>query len=170
AGEYVSVQSQRELYEEQIALEQQELEMSPAEEREELSLIYQAKGIPEEQAEQLAEKILSNPETAIDTLAREELGLDRRSLGSPSAAALSSFVSFAIGAAIPVIPYFILTGASAFFVSAFVCGISLFGVGSLISVFTGKSLVYSGLRMLAIGAMAAGITYAIGRLLGVSIG
>src|SRR5439155_21632595 len=83
AGEYVSVRSQRELYEEQIALEQQELEMSPAEEKEELALIYQAKGIPSEQAEQLAEQILSNPNTAIETLAREELGLDPASLGSP---------------------------------------------------------------------------------------
>jgi VIT1/CCC1 family predicted Fe2+/Mn2+ transporter len=169
AGEYVSVRSQRELYEEQIALEQQELEMSPDEEKEELALIYQAKGISAAQAEELAERILSNPETAIDTLAREELGLDRSSLGSPSAAAISSFVSFAIGAAIPVIPFFLLTGAGAFFLSTAVCGIALFGVGSLISVFTGRSLIYSGLRMLAIGALAAGITYAIGRLLGVSI-
>src|SRR5213078_2673938 len=98
AGEYVSVQSQRELYEQQIAIEREELEMSPEEEEEELSLIYQAKGIPANQAEELAKKILSNPETAIETLAREELGLDPAALGgSPWLAAASSFVAFATG-------------------------------------------------------------------------
>src|SRR5262245_64002987 len=144
AGEYVSVRSQRELYEEQIALEQQELEMSPAEEKEELSLIYQAKGIPAEQAEELADRILSNPETAIDTLAREELGLDPSALGSPWAAAISSFLSFACGAAIPVIPYLITTGSVAFIASAIACGASLFTVGGLISLFTGRNFFFSG--------------------------
>jgi VIT1/CCC1 family predicted Fe2+/Mn2+ transporter len=169
AGEYISMRSQRDLYEEQISLEQQELEMSPAEEKEELALIYQAKGIPEAQAVELAERILSNPETAIETLAREELGLDRATLGSPVAAALSSFVSFAIGAALPVIPYVVLSGGAAFAGSTIVCAAALFGVGSLIAVFTGRSLLVSGLRMLGIGALAAGITYTIGRLLGVTI-
>src|SRR5438105_7054684 len=129
AGEYVSVQSQRELYEQQIAIEREELEMSPDEEREELALIYQAKGIPSGEAEELAKRIISNPETAIDTLAREELGLDPAALGSPWVAAASSFVAFAGGAAIPVIPYFVTTGSSAFIASAVVCGISLFVVG-----------------------------------------
>ena len=139
AGEYVSVQSQRELYEQQIAIEREELEMSPEEEKEELSLIYQAKGIPTHQAEELAERILSNPQTAIDTLAREELGLDPTALGSPLMAAASSFIAFACGAAIPVIPYLITTGNTAFISSAAVCGISLFIVGGLISIFTGRS-------------------------------
>ena len=170
AGEYVSVRSQRELYEEQIALEQQELEMSPTEEKEELSLIYQAKGIPSQQAEELADRILSNPETAIDTLAREELGLDPSALGSPWAAATSSFLAFAIGAALPVIPYMVLSGPAALAVSALVCGTALFVVGAAISVFTGRTLLVSGLRMLGIGALAAGITYGIGRLLGVAVG
>jgi VIT1/CCC1 family predicted Fe2+/Mn2+ transporter len=169
AGEYVSVRSQRELYEEQIALEQQELEMSPAEEKEELALIYQAKGIPGDEAERLADQILSNPETAINTLAREELGLDPGALGSPWTAALSSFVSFAIGAAIPVLPFFLLNGSAVLIVSAGLCGLALFAVGGLIAVFTGRSVVYSGFRMLGIGALAAGLTYAIGRLLGVSV-
>jgi VIT1/CCC1 family predicted Fe2+/Mn2+ transporter len=170
AGEYVSVQSQRELYEQQIAIEREELEMSPEEEREELSLIYQAKGIPTGQAEELAEKILSNPETAIDTLAREELGLDPAALGSPWIAAASSFVAFAVGAAVPVIPYLITTGASAFIASAVVCGICLFVIGGLISLFTGRNFFFSGFRMLGIGALAAGATFLIGRLLGVSVG
>jgi VIT1/CCC1 family predicted Fe2+/Mn2+ transporter len=168
AGEYVSVQSQRELYEQQIAIEREELEMSPEEEHEELSLIYQAKGIPSGQAEQLARRILANKETAIDTLAREELGLDPSTLGSPWTAAASSFIAFAAGAAIPVIPYLLLSGNTAFITSAVVCGTALFVVGGLISVFTGRSLLFSGLRMLGIGALAAAVTYLIGRLLGVT--
>src|SRR5204862_4573757 len=158
AGEFVSVQSQRELYEQQIAIEREELEMSPEEEQEELSLIYQAKGVPSNEAEELAKRIISNPDTAIDTLAREELGLDPSSLGSPWVAAASSFVAFACGAVIPVIPYLLTTGSTAFITSAVVCGISLFIVGGLISIFTGRGLLFSGFRMLGIGALAAGLT------------
>jgi VIT1/CCC1 family predicted Fe2+/Mn2+ transporter len=169
AGEYVSVQSQRELYEQQIAIEREELEMAPEEEQEELALIYQAKGIPKSEAEDLAKRIISNPQTAIDTLAREELGLDPSALGSPLIAAASSFVAFAGGAAIPVIPYLLTTGAAAFIGSAVVCGISLFIVGGLISIFTGRNLLFSGFRMLGIGALAAGATYVIGKLLGVTV-
>jgi VIT1/CCC1 family predicted Fe2+/Mn2+ transporter len=169
AGEYVSVQSQRELYEQQIAIEREELEMSPEEEEEELSLIYQAKGVPSNDADELAKRIISNPETAIETLAREELGLDPSALGSPWVAAASSFVAFACGAAIPVVPYFITTGNTAFVASAVVCGLSLFLVGGLISVFTGRNVFFSGFRMLGIGALAAGATYLIGKLLGVSV-
>src|SRR5262249_58820976 len=169
AGEYVSVQSQRELYEQQIAIEREELEMSPDEEREELSLIYQAKGIPINEAEELAKRIISNPDTAIDTLAREELGLDPSGLGSPWIAAASSFVAFAFGAAIPVIPYLVATGITAFIASAVVCGLSLFIVGGLISLFTRPTFFFLGFRILAIGALAAGATYLIGKLLGVSV-
>lgn len=169
AGEYVSVRSQRELYEQQLALEAQELEASPEEEQEELSLIYQAKGIAADQANELARQILSNPETAIKTLAREELGLDPDSLGSPWAAAISSFVAFAIGAVIPVVPYLLMRSSNAIFVSALVCGVALFLVGALISIFTGRNVAYSGFRMVGIGALAAGVTFIVGRLLGVSI-
>jgi VIT1/CCC1 family predicted Fe2+/Mn2+ transporter/rubrerythrin len=169
AGEYVSVRSQRELYEQQLALEAQELEASPEEEHEELALIYQAKGIPSDQANELARQILANPETAIQTLAREELGLDPESLGSPWTAALSSFVAFTIGAIIPVIPYLVIRSSLALPVSTLVCGVSLFLVGALISIFTGRNMVYSGFRMVGIGALAAGVTFAIGRLLGISV-
>ena len=169
AGEYISVQSQRELYEQQIAIEREELEMSPEEEKEELSLIYQAKGIPSSEAEELAKRIISNPSTAIDTLAREELGLDPSALGSPWTAAASSFFAFACGAAIPVIPYFITSGAAALTASAVVCGLSLFIIGGLISLFTGSNFFFSGFRMLAIGALAAGVTYVVGKFLGVSV-
>jgi vacuolar iron transporter family protein len=170
AGEYVSVRSQRELYEQQLELERQELESSPEEEQEELALIYQAKGIPADQAQELARQILSNPDTAIETLAREELGLDPSSLGSPWAAAASSFLAFAVGAVVPVIPYFLLHGQSAFLASAIVCGAALFMVGALISIFTGRNMVYSGVRMVGIGAGTSIITFLVGRLLGVTVG
>jgi VIT1/CCC1 family predicted Fe2+/Mn2+ transporter len=170
AGEYVSVRSQRELYEQQLALEEQELKSSPEEEREELALIYQAKGIPENQAMDLASQILSNPQTAIDTLAREELGLDPSSLGSPWSAAFSSFAAFAGGALIPVLPFVLMRGPAAIGVSAGLCGMALFLVGALISVFTGRNPVASGLRMVAIGALAATVTFLTGKLLGVSVG
>jgi len=169
AGEYVSVRSQRELYEQQIAVERQELEMSPEEEKEELALIYQAKGVPSGQAEELADRIFSNPDSAIETLAREELGLDPAALGSPWLAAASSFVAFATGAIIPVIPYVLLSGNAAFVASAVVCGTGLFILGGVVSVFTGRNLFFSGFRMLGIGTVAAAVTYFIGRFLGVSV-
>jgi len=169
AGEYISVQSQRELYEQQIALEREELETAPEEEQEELSLIYQAKGIPAEEAEDLARRIISNPDTAVDTLAREELGLDPSALGSPWTAAASSFLAFSCGAAIPVIPYFMTSGNLAFIASALVCALSLFVIGGLISLFTGRNFFFSAFRMVAIGALAAALTYSIGKVLGVSV-
>jgi len=169
AGEYVSVRSQRELYEQQLELEKQELESSPEEEMEELSLIYQAKGVPADQARDLARQILSNPETAIETLAREELGLDPSSLGSPWVAASSSFLAFAVGAVIPVIPYLLLHGTGAFVASTISCGAALFVVGALISIFTGRNMLYSGLRMVGIGAVTSAITFLVGRLIGITV-
>src|SRR5262245_19704234 len=169
AGEYVSVRAQRELFEQQIELEKQELEMSPREEEEELSLIYQAKGIPEREASLFAQRIIQNPKTALDTLAREELGLDPSQLGSPWSAALSSFLAFVLGAVVPVVPYLLTSGKSAFAGSAFLSSIALFGVGALLSIFTAKGPLKTGLRMLAIGLGASGITFAVGWLLGVSV-
>lgn len=168
AGEYVSMGAQRELFEQQIALEKQELEMSPKEEEEELSLIYQAKGIPEEEANLLAHRIIQNPKTAIDTLAREELGLDPSELGSPWGASLSSFLAFVLGAVVPVLPYLAASGRVALIVSASLSCISLFGVGALLSVFTARGPLSSGLRMLGIGLLASAITFSVGRFLGVS--
>jgi VIT1/CCC1 family predicted Fe2+/Mn2+ transporter len=168
AGEYVSMSAQRELFEQQIALEQQELEMSPKEEEEELSLIYQAKGIPEKEASLLAQRIIQNPKMAIDTLAREELGLDPSQLGSPRTAAVSSFLAFVLGAVVPVVPYVLSSGTAAFAGSALLSSLALFGVGALISIFTAKGPLKSGIRMLGIGLLASGITFVVGRLLGVS--
>jgi VIT1/CCC1 family predicted Fe2+/Mn2+ transporter len=169
AGEYVSMRAQRELFEQQIAMEQQELEMSPKEEEEELSLIYQAKGIPEREAAMLARRIIENPKTAIDTLAREELGLDPSQLGSPWSAAASSFAAFIVGALVPVLPYLFVAGQVAWIASALFSCLALFGVGALLSIFTARGPLLSGLRMLVIGLLASGITYMVGWLLGVSV-
>ena len=169
AGEYVSMRAQRELFEQQIKMEKEELEMSPKEEEEELSLIYQAKGIPEHEAALLARRIIANPSIAIDTLAREELGLDPSELGSPWMAAVSSFLAFVMGALVPVIPYLFTSGASAWGASVLFSGLALFAVGSVISIFTAAGPMLSGLRMLGIGLLASAVTFGVGRLLGVSV-
>ena len=170
AGEYVSMRAQREVFEQQIAMEKQELEMSPKEEEEELSLIYQAKGIPEQEASHLARRIIENPKTAIDTLAREELGLDPSELGSPWTAAGSSFFAFVVGAFVPLAPYLLTSGVTAWLFSASLSFAALFGVGALVSIFTARGPFVSGARMLGIGLLVSGITYTVGWLLGVSVG
>ena len=169
AGEYVSVGAQREVFEQQIAIEKEELEMSPKEEEEELSLIYQAKGIPQQEASQLARRIIENPRIAIDTLAREELGLDPAGLGSPWIAAASSFFAFVVGAFVPVAPYLFASGAIARYTSAAFSLLAMFGVGALISIFTARGPLRSGLRMLGIGIFVSMITYLVGWMLGVSV-
>jgi VIT1/CCC1 family predicted Fe2+/Mn2+ transporter len=169
AGEYISMRAQRELFEQQIAMEKQELEMSPKEEEEELSLIYRAKGIPEKEAALLARRIVENPKTAIDTLAREELGLDPSELGSPWRAAASSFIAFVLGAFVPVLPYIFNAGPLASIASAVLSCLALFGVGAILSIFTARGPVFSGMRMLGIGLLASGITYMVGWLFGISV-
>jgi VIT1/CCC1 family predicted Fe2+/Mn2+ transporter len=170
AGEYISMRAQRELYERQIALEETELLLAPEEERAELALIYRAKGVPADEAEQLADRIFANKETALDTLVREELGLDPSELGSPWGAAVGSFVAFALGAVVPVLPYF--TGASwpQLLASALLSAAALFAVGVGVSLFTGRDSLYSGARQLAIGGVAAAITYGIGTAIGAGTG
>jgi vacuolar iron transporter family protein len=169
AGEYVSVSAQREVFEQQIAIEKEELEMSPKEEEEELSLIYQAKGIPEQEASRLAQRIIQNPKTAIDTLAREELGLDPTGLGSPWIAAMSSFFAFVVGAFVPVAPYLLTAGTKAWIASAALSFCALFSVGAVLSIFTARGPLLSGARMLGIGLLVSAITYSVGWLFGVSV-
>ncbi|HSD75369.1 MAG TPA: VIT1/CCC1 transporter family protein [Steroidobacteraceae bacterium] len=170
AGEYVSVRSQREMYEYQIALERAELAEYPEEEAEELALIYSARGMSLERARELSSQMMAQPEHALEALAREELGLNPENLGSPWGAAAFSFVSFALGAALPLIPLLARVNPQLVLaVVAIVSGCALFGVGLAISLFTGRSAWRSGLRMLAIGAGAALATWLIGRLLGVAI-
>jgi VIT1/CCC1 family predicted Fe2+/Mn2+ transporter len=170
AGEYVSMRAQRELFERQIKLEETELLLSPEEERNELALIYRAKGIPADEAQQLADRILENKETALDTLVREELGLDPSQLGSPWGASSGSFVAFALGAIVPVVPYFFGADWLHLGISAALSGVALFLIGAGVSLFTGRGALYSGLRQLLIGAAAAALTYGIGSAIGAGTG
>lgn len=172
AGEYVSMRAQRELFERQIELERDEMAMSPEEERRELALIYRAKGLPKQEAEVMADRIMASPESALDTMVREELGLDPGELGSPWGAAIGSFVAFALGALVPVIPFFFGASASFPFViaSAVVSALAVFAVGASLSLFTGRNPFVSGLRQLGIAAAAAALTFGVGRLIGVSVG
>jgi VIT1/CCC1 family predicted Fe2+/Mn2+ transporter len=169
AGEYISMKVQREVYERLIHLEAHELAMEPDEEREELAEIYVRKGVPAELAGRLAESIMADPELALDTHAREELGLDpEQGLGSPWGAAASSFLTFSFGAFVPLAPLLFASGVGATVASAIVAGLTLAGVGAAMSILTGKSAFISGLRQLTVGAIAAAITYGIGSALGVA--
>ncbi len=169
AGEYVSVRSQREMVQHPIDLERKELAEYPDEEAEELALIYAARGMPEEEARALAFKTIADPESALLTLAREELGLNPDDLGSPWGAAISSFASFAVGAAVPWLPFLIWRDQQALGISIGATAIARFAVGATISLFTGRSALREGLRMLAIGTLAGAITYWIGSLIGAAI-
>jgi len=170
-GEWLSVNTARESNQRQIDVEATELELVPDEEKEELALIYQSKGLPEEQAKALAEALISNKETALDTLTREELGIDPNELGgSPWTAGGTSFFLFAAGAIFPVAPFFFLAGGQAVIAALALSGIALFLIGSVTSFFTGRSVLFSGVRQLLIGLAAAGVTYGIGHLIGVTVG
>jgi vacuolar iron transporter family protein len=169
AGEYISMQSQRELFEHQIALERAEMEAMPEEEEAELAASYRAKGFAPDEAARIARRIFENPETALDMLVREELGLDPDQLGSAWGAAAGSFVAFALGAAVPVAPYVFGGGQVALVTSLGLSLAALFGVGAAVSLLTGRGFLFSGLRQLAIGLGAALVTYVIGSLIGVSV-
>ncbi len=169
AGEYISMQSQRELFERQIALEKAELEAMPAEEQAELASVYRAKGFTESEANVIAERMFRDPEHALDTLVREELGLDPDELGSSLGAAGGSFVAFAIGAAIPVLPYLLFGGSGAFIPAIVVSLVALFAVGAGVSLLTGRGLLFSGGRQVLIGAAAAVVTYLVGSAIGVAV-
>ena len=169
AGEYISVTSQRELFEGELALEAEEIEAMPEEEANELALIYRAKGVSREEAEAMAARIMRDRTTALDTMAREELGLNPDELGSPWGVAASSFVSFAAGAAVPVLPWLVASGVAAFAASVALSVLALFLVGAGISLLTGRSLIQSGARQLLVGGLAAAATFGIGRLIGVSV-
>jgi len=170
AGEYFSVQSQRELYEYQIGLERDELQQYPEAEAQELALIYAAKGLPQREADRLAQRLVADPEHALDTLAREELGLNPGELGSPLGAAVSSFVAFALGALIPLAPWLLARSPQALGLAVAVTALALFVVGATLSLFTGRNALWSGMRMLLLGAVAGSVTYGIGHLLNVAAG
>lgn len=169
AGEYVSMRTQRELFERLIHLEAHELGTDPEGETEELAGLLAGRGIPGELARRAAEALMHDPETALEVHAREELGLDPGELGSPWGAAWSSLVTFSVGAFVPLAPYLFAVGATAAWAAVVLALSSLFGVGALMSRFTGRPLVPSGGRMLLIGGGAALLTFAVGNLLGVAV-
>ena len=170
-GEWISVQSSRELYQRQIDTEREEIETSPEEEIEELTLIYQARGLQEDTARMMAEHLMKNPETALDTLARDELGVNPEDLGGSAwEAAFTSFALFAIGAILPVIPYLFFAGNTAILISAAVSTAGLFGIGAASTLFTGRTVLFSGARQVLFGLAAALVTFLVGHFLGVSIG
>jgi VIT1/CCC1 family predicted Fe2+/Mn2+ transporter len=169
-GEWISVQSSRELYEKQLGAERYEIAAMPEEESEELVLIYQARGLDEETARTLAGKLMADPATALQALARDELGIDPDELGGSAwEAAITSFLLFAVGAVIPVLPFLILDGLTAVGLSAALSAAGLFAIGAAITLFTGKPVLFAGLRQTFFGLAAAAATYAVGRLVGVTL-
>lgn len=169
-GEWISVKSSQELSENQMQLEMDELESNPEGEEKELVLIYMSKGVEEAQAREMARSVMQDKDKAHEILVREELGIDAGELqGSAMEAAVTSFLLFAVGAIIPVIPFFFLGGMQAVGVSALLSALGLFGIGSAITLFTGRSVWYSGLRQVFFGLAAAAITFGIGKIIGVSV-
>ena len=169
-GEWLSVNTARESYRLQTEVEAAELEAVPDEEKEELELIYRAKGLPTEQAKALADRLMANKNTALDALAREELGIDPDDLGgSPWTAGTTSFFLFAFGAIFPVIPFFLVSGVNATIASLVLSGVVLFLIGAGTTLFTGRAILFSGIRQLLIGYFAAAITFGMGHLVGIAI-
>jgi VIT1/CCC1 family predicted Fe2+/Mn2+ transporter len=169
-GEWVSVESSRELSEREIRVESSELAEDPKGEGEELQLIYEAKGLKSEEAKALVGQILQDREAALDALTREELGIDPAVMGgSPIQAAAASFVLFSVGAVIPILPFVVPLIGSPVIASLLLSGIALFMIGAAITIFTGVPVWRSGGRQLLLGLAAAGLTYGIGHLVGVSL-
>lgn len=169
-GEWISVKSSQELFENQMQLEMEELVANPADEARELALVYASKGIPIAQAQQMAASVIEDKEKAHEVLVREELGIHPEDLkGSAMEAALASFVLFAVGAIVPVVPFFFFGGLDGILLSALLSGAGLFLIGAAITLFTGRKVLFSGFRQVAFGMMAAGITFGIGKIIGVSI-
>jgi VIT1/CCC1 family predicted Fe2+/Mn2+ transporter len=169
-GEWVSVQSARDLYARQVRTEAAEIRAAPDEEQEELALIYEAKGLPRAEAEQVAERLMADEQEALDAMVREELGLDPSTLGgSPYSAGGSSFVLFTLDAIIPLIPYFVASGTVPVVAGIAAAAVGLFVIGALISLLTGRGAVFSGTRQMVFGLLAAGVTFGLGRLIGGAI-
>jgi VIT1/CCC1 family predicted Fe2+/Mn2+ transporter len=169
-GEWISVKSSQELYENQMRLEMEEIINNPEGEEQEIALIYITKGIPEAQAMQMAKQMMQNTDQAHELLVREELGINPEDLqGSAMEAAVTSFLLFSVGAIIPVLPFFFSGGLWAVLWSAFFSAVGLFGIGAAITLFTGKSVWFSGMRQVVFGLLAAAITFGIGKWIGVSL-
>ncbi len=170
AGEYISMQSQREMFENQISIEREEMRVMPEVELDEMTAMYRAKGLTPDQARHVAETLMADPEKALDTMVREELGLDPDELGSPWGAAWYSFIAFSIGAVIPLIPFLLTSGFVAFVGGLTLSFVALFAVGAAVSLVTGRGMLFSGGRQVLIGAAAAAVTYGVGTLIGANVG
>ncbi|KOT51874.1 VIT1/CCC1 transporter family protein [Streptomyces rimosus] len=168
AGEYTSVASQRELVLAELDVERRELRKHPKDELEELAALYESRGVEPELAREVAKQLSKDPEQALEIHAREELGIDPSDLPSPTVAAVSSFGSFALGALLPVLPY--LLGASQLWPAVLLALVGLFGCGAVVARVTARSWWFSGLRQLALGGAAAGVTYVLGALFGTAVG
>ena len=169
AGEYVSMRSQRDVYEYQIDLERTEIEIRPKEEEEKLAQIYQAKGLSRDEASTIAKRMMLDPEIVLDTITREELGLNPTELGSPLGASFSSFIAFVAGALVPIVPYIFDADTNAVILSAILSAVALLSVGATLSWMTNKSAIRGALRMVLAGGAAATVTFAVGSLIGISI-
>jgi VIT1/CCC1 family predicted Fe2+/Mn2+ transporter len=169
AGEYISMSSQRESYQREIELEAEELREDPEAETEELALIYRAKGLDAEEAERVARTIMKDRDSALDTMVREELGLDPDELGSPWSAAFSSLIAFALGAVVVVLPYIFGSGVTALIIAIVLAALALFGVGAILGLTNGRSALRAGTRQLVVGGVAALIVFGIGHLIGHSV-
>ena len=168
AGEYISMKVQRELFERLLHLEAHELATEPEEEHEELRRIYEARGYPPDLARRVTDVVMQDPKVALETHAREELGLDPDQLGSPLGAALSSFLTFSVGAVVPLMSFLFTSGGTAVLIAIAASGVALFAAGAALSILTGRSVWVSGLRMLLVAAVAASVTFGVGKLLHVS--
>jgi VIT1/CCC1 family predicted Fe2+/Mn2+ transporter len=170
AGEWVSMTAQAELLERELQMEALELRRRPESERKELVQIYRSRGVEAETAERLATEMMRDPDLALETHAREELGIDPKELGSPMGAAVSSFIAFAIGALLPLVPWLFTRGGLALALSIMVGAVAALAVGAALARFTGRSIARSASRQLTVAALAAGVTYVVGALVGVGVG
>ena len=170
-GEYISVQSQREMLDYQIDLQRHQLHHTPKQERQILREIYLAKGLSDAEADLIVKRIMKDPEKAIDTFVREEIGLSAATMGSPVAAGLGSMSAFSVGAIVPLLPFLVLGGGRlAFALSIAASGVALFAIGLAVSRLTHRHAILSGVRQAALGGAAAAVTFGIGSLLGTAVG
>jgi vacuolar iron transporter family protein len=168
AGEWVSMRAQAELLERELALERRALARHPETERRELSAIYRRRGIDRDTADSMSRQVMSDPDTALEVHAREEMGVDPSALGSPAAAAVASFITFGVGALVPLLPFFWTTGTAAVVTAIAFAAVAAVLVGAALARFTGRSMVFSAARQVLICAAAAGVTYAVGHLIGIN--
>lgn len=170
-GEYVSMRAQREAFEHEIAIERDEIRHRPESEQRELARIYERRGIPRDLADELSARLMADPDVALDTHAREELGLDPDELGSPLQAAGASFATFAVGAVLPLLPYLLGVASSTAIVMAIaIAGVGALAIGGALSLLTSRAWWYSAGRQLVLCAVAGAITYGIGSAVGVASG